>query len=204
MKNYQQLEEEVLARLEKELDPVLTYHSARHTRDVMASTMRLAQAEGVSEEDSHLLKVAALLHDAGFLRSFDSHEKHGATLAQEMLPGYGYNANQVNTIARLILATQVPQRPQDHLEHIICDADLDYLGRPDFFEVGGRLYREFLARNIVADFCEWDQIQVKFIRQHTYFTRTARETRSARKADNLVAIQRRLSLCTPGQIQPTI
>ena len=32
-------------------------------------------------------------------------------------------------------ATKIPQTPLTKLEEIICDADLDYLGREDFFEI---------------------------------------------------------------------
>lgn len=200
MKDYQKLERDILGRLDNDLDPALKYHTARHTRDVMESTLRLAKAENISEAETHLLRVAALMHDVGFLRSFEDHEKHGADLAREILPEYGYNKEEIEVVARLIMATRVPQQPTDLLEHIICDADLDYLGRPDFFEVGNRLFKEFLARKIVNDFCEWDKVQVSFLGNHQYFTETARATRAELKATHLQAVKDRLAACIPNHI----
>ena len=40
--------------------------------------------------------------------------------------------------SQLILATKVPQKPKNKLEKIICDADLDYLGREDFDNISDK------------------------------------------------------------------
>ena len=191
------MERDVIQRLETELDPTLTYHSAKHTADVIRSTERLSENEEVTEEEKHLLKVAALLHDSGFLLSFEEHEAYGAKFAREVLPEYGYENDEIETVCRLIMATRVPQEPKGLLEFIICDADLDYLGRSDFFETGDRLYQEFKARGIVEDYCGWDRIQIKFLEYHRYFTQTARATRSETKAKHLEAIKERLANCQP-------
>lgn len=198
MKDFESLEKDVIQRLETELDTTLTYHSAKHTADVIRSTQRLAEHEKVSAEEKDLLKVAALLHDSGFLLSFEEHEAYGAKFAREILPGYGYESDEIEVVCRLIMATRVPQEPKDLLEYIICDADLDYLGRPDFFETGDRLYAEFKARGIVDDYCGWDRIQIKFLEYHRYFTQTARTTRSAQKAEHLEKIRERLANCQPA------
>ena len=42
------------------------------------------------------------------------------------------------------MATEIPQNPKTHLEMIMCDADLDYLGRYDFETISNNLYTEFL------------------------------------------------------------
>lgn len=197
MKDFEMLKKKVMARLEQELDPLLTYHSARHTRDVLVATEQLSRDEHVSEEEVHLLKVAALLHDAGFLLSFEEHEAFGAKLARQILPSEGYSSNEIETVCRLIMATRVPQAPKDLLEYIICDADLDYLGRNDFFEVGDRLYQEFKARGIVSDMCDWDRLQIKFLEYHKYFTTSARLRRTRQKAKHLELVRTRLGECSP-------
>ena len=198
MKDFERLERDIIQRLETELDPTLTYHSAKHTADVIQSTQRLAEQEKVTEEEKALLKVAALLHDSGFLLSFEEHEAFGAKLAREILPGYGYAQDEIEVVCRLIMATRVPQEPKGLLEFIICDADLDYLGRPDFFETGDRLYHEFKARGIVKDYCSWDEIQIKFLEYHRYFTDTARATRADQKAVHLEKVRERLANCEPA------
>ena len=63
----------------------------------------------------------------------------------------------------MIMATKIPQSPRNGLEEIICDADLDYLGRDDFYEIGATLFEELKAYNVLQNEREWNRIQVKFL-----------------------------------------
>lgn len=195
MKNIEALKHYILKRLELELDDSLTYHSVRHTRDVMASTERLAMAEKVNETDAAILEVGALLHDSGFLLSMDDHEEHGCILAREILPNYGFKVDEIEAICKLIMATKLPQIPGNILEKIICDADLDYLGRKDFFVLGEGLFHEFMARGIVKDFCNWDEIQISFLSQHKYFTESSISLREPVKMQHLEQVKARYQHC---------
>ena len=65
-----------------------------------------------------------------------------ALVSREILPKYGYTDEQINQVKELIYATIIPHDPKNKLEQIICDADLDYLGRDDFFEISETLRRE--------------------------------------------------------------
>ena len=193
--NFEALEMWVIGKLEDELSPQLSYHSVSHTKDVLRATRRLAKAESIPEKECVILDTGALLHDAGFLISFDEHEMHGCEIARSALPEFGYGEAEIETVCRLIMATKVPQQPKDILEFIICDADLDYLGREDFFEIGDRLYEEFLARGIVTDFCAWDRLQVSFLEKHQYFTDANKRDREKSKLMHLEKIKERLSTC---------
>jgi hypothetical protein len=72
------------------------------------------------------------------------------------------------------MVTQIPQRPVDILERVICDADLDYLGRDDFFSIGDTLRREFIRYGIVPDDAAWEALQMKFLTNHSYHTESSR------------------------------
>jgi hypothetical protein len=76
---------------------------------------------------------------------------------------------------------------------MIADADLDYLGRDDFFTIGGQLFNELKARNVVNDESVWDQIQIKFLENHHYFTDTARNLRAEQKEKHLQIIKAKYS-----------
>jgi len=75
---------------------------------------------------------------------------------------------------------------------IICDADLDYLGRGDFDEIADKLRRELKERNIISSDRKWDEIQISFLNQHRYFTKTAIETRQKTKESNIQLVLDRL------------
>jgi class 3 adenylate cyclase len=175
------IQEIILDKLEKELPDYLCYHNVKHTVDVVTEAELIGWGEGCSDEEILLLKTAGLFHDAGHTIAYDNHEFYGARLAAEMLPKYNYTPKQVERICSLIMATKLPPRPADLLECIICDSDLDYLGRSDFIPVSNTLYEELKAQNKIGSLNDWNKLQVKFISGHQYFTETARNLREVNK-----------------------
>lgn len=180
----------ILSRLKRELDPARTYHSFLHTVDVYASVITIAEAEGVTGEDLELLKIAALFHDSGFLLDESDHETAGCRMVEEVLPRFGYTPAQVARVRGMVAATKVPQCPEDRLAGILCDADLDYLGRSDFFLIGDTLYHEMVAFGQLRTAREWNELQVSFLTAHRYFTRTCQEEREPVKQENLRRVRR--------------
>ena len=189
--NYRRAEKYIIGRLESELDPDLTYHNMRHTKDVCQQVERIAIEEGIKGEDLFLLKTAALYHDAGFVTEYINNEPIGAQMARDTLLKFGYSTEQIEVVANLILATRVPQAPTTHLEEILCDADLDYLGRDDFDPISEGLMNEFTAHGIVKNEKHWDEIQIGFLGAHQYFTSSSRKKRSKMKKMQLENIKRR-------------
>ena len=90
----------------------------------------------------------------------------------------------------MIMATKIPQSPKNKLEKIICDADLDYLGRDDFEPISNSLYKEFLDFGFVKDHNDWMQKQVGFLESHHYFTKSSQELRQPKKTDQLIKLKK--------------
>ena len=187
------IQEVVLDKLEKELPDFLFYHNVKHTVDVVTEVELIGWAEGCTDEEILPLKTAALFHDAGHTVSYDDHEYHGTLLVKEMLPAYGYSEEQLEKICRIIMSTKLTPKPGDLLEQIICDSDLDYLGRSDFIPVSNTLYEELKAQDKITNLNDWNKMQVKFISGHQYFTATARQLREVNKK---LQIERIRSLIT--------
>lgn len=185
--------DDIVDRLKKELPENLYYHSVAHTLDVLDRVESLGKSEGVSEADILLLRLAACFHDAGFLINNHNHEKLGCKLVRESLPDYGFSEEQIQLICGMIMATKIPQSPSNHLEEIICDADLDYLGRPDFLVIGQRLFEELKAYNVLETEREWDELQVKFLGNHNYWTATNQKERAPAKAAHLEDLIRKIT-----------
>jgi class 3 adenylate cyclase/ligand-binding sensor domain-containing protein len=190
--SYTKAERFILAKLKNELSPKLHYHSYDHSRDVTRQAERIAIGEGITDEDLFLLKTAASYHDAGFVKQYDKNEPVGAEMAQEILPKFGYTQAHIDRIKELIFVTQIPHQPKNKLEEIMCDADLDYLGRDDFHEIADRLRRELREHGKIDSDRKWDEIQVSFLTQHRYFTKTAISTRREKKMQNLQDIKDKL------------
>lgn len=189
---YYQTQHHVLDILERNLNPKYYYHSIHHTRDVVNAVERIALLEGVTDESLFLLKTAAILHDAGFIEKYDNNETIGARLAGEILPKYGYTEQHIQTIVELIHVTEIPHKPTNKIQEIICDADLDYLGRDDFDEISDSLRRELKEMGKIKSDKEWDEIQVKFLNNHRYFTKTSISMRRKKKLQNLKKVEERL------------
>lgn len=92
----------------------------------------------------------------------------------------------------MIMATKVPQQPQNHLEEILCDADLDYLGREDFFTIGNKLFAELSVYGILSTEDEWNELQARFLEAHHYFTKTAIKLRKKKKDKHLKLVKSKL------------
>lgn len=171
----------------------LKYHGPHHTIDVMSASERIGIAEGIGKEDLMLVKLAALFHDSGFLNKYENNEFEGAKLAKRELPRYGFTDDHVETVVNMILATKIPQDPKTHLEEILCDADLDYLGRDkeDFDKISSSLANELIDMKILKSIEQWDPIQIKFLESHTYYTKTCINDRRPNKIQRLREIKDR-------------
>lgn len=182
----------IINKLKKELSANYTYHNIDHTNDVYYAAENLGRLEKISDADMKLLLTAALYHDSGFLRISGGHEEESCRIAAEALPQYGFSELDINLICGMIRATRVPQSPKTLLERILVDADLDYLGRDDFFEGGNKLFNELHLAGAVKNNTDWDKMQLDFMESHSYFTKSAINLRQARKAANIAQIKAQL------------
>lgn len=183
--NYHAAKAFILDKLQRELSDQLTYHGLHHTLDVLGVTSELCYLEQVTPYEEILLKTAALYHDSGFTIHNQNHEALGCQLAQASLPQFGYAPSEIDRICGMIMATKIPQSPSDHLGKILCDADLDYLGRDDFFAIGHTLFHELRTFNVLHSEEAWNRLQVNFLESHAFFTATNRRRRAPRKAEYL-------------------
>jgi len=161
-----------------------------HTLDVLFITEELCYLEAIAPYETLLLRTAALFHDSGFTITNVNHETLSCQIARENLPRYGYSDDEIERICSMIMATRIPQTPRNFLEKIICDADLDYLGRDDFYDIGATLFEELKAYNILKSEEDWNRLQVRFLENHHFFTPTNVERRTARKQHYLEELRK--------------
>nr|WP_262505028.1 HD domain-containing protein [Saccharicrinis fermentans] len=193
------IQEEVLDMMEQNLPENLFYHNIKHTIDVVTEVELIGWAEGLSEEEILMVKLAALFHDSGHVISYDEHELHGTVIARNMLAKYDFSDDMMATICDLIMATKFPPEPKNILEKVICDSDLDYLGRTDFIPVSNMLYEELKVRNMIGSFNEWNQRQLTFIRKHQYYTNTAQHLREVNKNKQIERLELLLASASMDQ-----
>jgi len=187
-----------LDRLEHELPPHLCYHSLRHTRDDVALAVeRLAEMEGIDGRPLQLLRTAAAYHDIGFVEQYADHEARSVHIATETLPHFGFGSEDIRAVTGMIWATKLPQQPRTVLEELLADADLDSLGRDDFFATSLSLRAEMAARGQLIDHARWFARQISFLRSHRYWTPSARSLRDPQKQRNVEVLSVRLAVLQP-------
>ena len=189
---YLQNLESVLQRLKDGLHKHYYYHDVRHTLDVIEQSQAIGKLEGVTERELEILKIAALFHDTGFLMVRSGHEQASVDFFQAIGGLSALTHEDCDTITGCIRATHMPQNPLNHLEQILCDADLDYLGREDFGLIGENLFLEMSACGEMSDRFTWDNLQVKFLEGHLYHTVSNQKRRNDKKEENLTEVRQRV------------
>lgn len=180
---------DILAKLPEHL----TYHNLDHTAYVLEQVVFLAKESHVSEEDLHLLKLAALFHDTGFIDNPKNHEEKGCKIAEKYLANE-YSTAELKKIYGMIMATKIPQSPSNLLENILADADLEYLGTDQFEKIGATLFEELKHFNPDFTVQAWDELQLVFMEKHHYHTEYCRKNREPKKQENLLTVKKRLGL----------
>ena len=188
MKGYIKLRRQIKAILETELPDKLYYHALHHTYDVLKVCNEYIRREKIKDYDAKLLRIGALLHDIGFTQTYNDHEAKGQEIAEELMSDLGFPKKDIAIVKGLIWATKIPQSPKTYLEKIICDADLDYLGRPDFYPISDQLFAELKDRGVLKSVKEWNKIQIKFLEKHKYHTKFAQKHRQPAKAKRIAEL----------------
>ncbi len=173
------------------------YHSLDHTKEVVNSAIEICRGEKRTEQEIEILTIAAWFHDLGYVEKTAGHEEISAMFASNFLINQNYDQNKIDVIIGCILATKVPQHPKNALEKIMCDADLNHLGRRSFIERNNLFRTEFehyFGRKLTES--EWLIKSIEFVTQHNYFTDYAQKTFSEIQNENLMLLQKQLDSLT--------
>lgn len=181
MHGYRSLRKQVLSNLAANLPKSLTYHGLDHTLDVLKVCNQYIKREKLSEEERYFLRTGAIVHDMGFLKGSANHEEVGAGMAEIIMKDLGVSSKDIEKVKGLVMATKIPQNPQTHLQRILCDADLDYLGRQDYPEISDRLFEELKNMNVISTAEQWRDLQINFLKAHQYHTPFAIKNREPKK-----------------------
>ena len=190
---FEDIQRRVFQEILEKLPAHLSYHNANHTQYVLEKAVFLASKCQVNDSDLALLKLAALFHDTGFIEGAKNHEERSCEIAKSYLTE-DYSESALSKIFGMIMATKIPQNPQNGLEKILADADLEYLGTDLFEQIGESLYEEL--KHSIPDFSQqaWDELQLAFMEKHHFHTDYCRQNREPKKQENLLTVKKRLGL----------
>jgi predicted metal-dependent HD superfamily phosphohydrolase len=188
------LAEEYCSKVLSERSPAQNlYHSLVHTREVVNAAVEIGKGENITSEELEMLTIAAWFHDLGYVEKTAGHEEISSMFASNFLACENYDPEKIKKIIGCILATKVPQHPHNHLEKIMCDADLSHLGRKTFIERNNlfRVEFEYYFRRKLTE-SEWLIKSIEFVSQHNFFTDYAQREFSQIQNENLALLQQQL------------
>ncbi len=173
--------------LTNDLNTKYLYHNLKHTERVVKSTKELLDAHQLSDLEKETLLLSAWLHDTGYTKGTQNHEKSSCDIATEFLTNEAYPSEKIENVTALIKATQRYHEPQNLLEQIIRDADSSHFGQKSYWETSDFL-REELALLEIADYStkDWCEANLKmFKKEHQFYTTYAKENWQVGKDKNL-------------------
>ena len=179
------LRERIHKDFSEKLDQKYLYHNLEHTKRVIKSAIKIGASYDLSDDQWKVLLTACLLHDFGFIKSHINHEETGADIAESILTEYGYNQEQIKSVKSLILVTKAIAIPNNNLESIIRDSDLEYLGSNNFEIISEKLKEEWIACNVVSSEEEFYKLQLDFLINHQFHTEYMRKKGKELKNKNI-------------------
>lgn len=182
---FENIYKKIISRLDQELPGSLVYHNVNHTKYVLEKAVKLAASENITGRELELIKIAALYHDTGFLLSHIEHENLGCLIASRDLQELFLDPVEIDMICGMIAATKIPQRPKNIFEKIVADADLFYLGTPNYNQFSKKLHKELKHFDPSINDEKWLKIQVNFLSSHSYHTKYGKEILEPVKIDIL-------------------
>lgn len=180
--------------LVNKLDKNFLYHNLRHTQRVVKSSKELLQHYNLNEQDSNAILLAAWLHDTGYTKGTENHERTSCQIARDFLKSENCPQPTIDLVCDLIMATERTHEPQNLLEEIMRDADASHLGQTSYADTSEML-REELSLLGIADLSPkaWRKANIKmFQTEHRFYTDYAKANWQQGKDENLKKLVKKI------------
>jgi len=180
-------EKYVISLLNEKLDATFVYHNLAHTQRVAAKSKELSELSSISDKEKEHLELAAWLHDTGFTKGSNAHEKESSKIATAFLEKHNYPENDIKSVINLILATEMHHEPTNVLEKIIRDADSSHIGSKNYNDICELLRKEWeLTSDKTLSESDWLDENINWLTtKHRFYSDVASSKWDERKGKNL-------------------
>lgn len=184
----QDIEEMVTKMFEDEAPPNLYFHNSSMVKSISNQVELLSTAENLPEEEFINLKLASVFLFTGYIWDYEKPMEASFRLAEELLPKYGFNQENIDSTIKLI-RNCFAEKQESLSGRILHDARYDYLGRVDYIKLSDKLLRERMEYGKHSDKKTWLRSQVKLLEEHEFLTSTAKILRSIPPEEQIAALQ---------------
>lgn len=170
------------------------FHNFKHAKAVVKACKEIGTASHLSAEDLEVVAFAAWFHDVGYVEGMEGHEERSIEMASSFLREGRYPEEKIAQVAQCIRATKLPQRPNNLLEQVLCDADISHLASKNFPELTEliRVEIEHWSGRRFSE-AEWLTINLDFVSRHRYHTKYARVSFAAQLERNVASLRQELN-----------
>jgi class 3 adenylate cyclase len=172
----QDIEDIVIKMFDDEAPPNLYFHNALMVKNTCSQADLLSMAEKLPEEEHVNLKLAAIFLFTGYITDYENPMGASCRVAEEILPKYGFDQENIETVTRLIM-NSFNGKILTATDKVLHDSRYDYLGRVDYMKLTEKLFREESENGKSRDRKEWIELQEKLLAEHEFVTDTARMLR---------------------------
>ncbi|WP_455169492.1 Pycsar system effector family protein [Aegicerativicinus sediminis] len=180
----------VLELFKNKLPNTFIYHNYTHTKRVYKSAMEIAEHSNLSDKETEIIQLAALLHDTGYTVTVKGHEEESVKLATEFLKSENVDEDIIEEVNKCIMATEFQNQPNSKLEEIIRDADASHFAK-DYFDEASEFLRKELEIQGIKEYTssDWVDENIRVLSNvHKYYTPYAVRNWQAAKDENLASL----------------
>ena len=185
-------DEFILELFKNELSPTFLYHNYTHSKRVYKSINEIIEDSQINVKDATILRLAALLHDTGYIHKREGHEEESVKIAREFLESKDVEDDIIDGVEKCIMATKFKGTPNDKMEEFIRDADASHFGK-DYFEEASEFLRQELMSQDIENFSprEWrdENIDV-LVKKHQFYSEYALKNWQPVKEKNLAKLMK--------------
>lgn len=175
----------------EKLSSNFSYHNFNHTIEVIQAVIEISDYYQILNEDREKLIISAWFHDTGYTENINNHEEISASIAEKFLKENNIDAEYINSVKKLILATVLNYVPKNKMEEIIRDADYHHFAKKDYLEVCENLRLEW-QKTCGKKFTdvEWTRENLYMLtHKHKYYTSYALANWQPKKLKNIKKIE---------------
>jgi len=168
------------------------FHDIEHTEHVVKMSEEIGKAVNLNADELEMVLIAAWFHDTGYCEKYIGHEEVSSRIAFEFLKVSDYSETKILKVQHLIMATRMPQSPNNLMEEVLCDADLAHLGKKNFFKFNNRLREELKEEQIFKRVRknDWLRHNIAFLQSHEFHTNYAQNLFNEKKNANIKKLKK--------------
>lgn len=180
----------ILNLFKEKLPKTFVYHTYTHSKRVYKSINEIIEDSQFNVKDATILRLAALLHDTGYIETYKGHEEVSVKIAREFLESQKVAQEIIDGVEQCIIATKFQGKPKNELEESIRDADSSHFGK-DYFEEASEFLRQELLSENIKNYTpsEWRDENIKLLlNHHQFYTDYALKNWQKKKEENLAKL----------------